>query len=203
MAGNDRLAADADTASGSVDFVVDAVAAVDAVDAAGVDTDVDVGTDRPFAPTRLDALLLWAQSSSLAPYWMATSCCRVELEAAAGARFGLDRLGCGLPHHAPAQADLLIVAGTITQRMVPMLGKIHAQMLEPKWVMAIGACAISGGAYDNYATVRGVEDVLPVDVYVPGCPPRPDAILDGLLKLRARIRSGAGSRERSGGPLPK
>lgn len=147
--------------------------------------------------TRIDALLAWARSSSMAPYGFVSGCCGAEISAAFGARFDLERFGVALPRHAPEHADLLIVAGSITRALAPRLREVWACMPEPRRVMAVGACSCSGGAYVNYATLPGADAVIPVDVYVPGCPPRPEALIDGLLRLQARIRREAGDRGRA------
>ena len=134
-------------------------------------------------------MLGWARSYSLFLYPFVTACCGMEFMSAAGPRYDLDRFGCALPRFSPRQSDLLMVVGTITQRQAPILKKVYDQMAEPKWVMAFGACTCSGGPYDNYATRQGIDrGLIPVDIYVPGCPPRPEAVLDGLLKLQARVR---------------
>ncbi|NNL85760.1 MAG: NADH-quinone oxidoreductase subunit NuoB, partial [Myxococcales bacterium] len=144
--------------------------------------------------SRVEWLVAWARKNSLTAIAFSGSCCGLELSAARGPRFDLERLGVGLPLHAPPfapalQADLLLVAGTVTQRQVPILKRLYDEMPEPKWVMALGACGCSGGLYDNYAVAQGIDTILPVDVYVAGCPPSPEALLDGLLKLRARIQA--------------
>jgi NADH-quinone oxidoreductase subunit B len=121
-------------------------------------------------------------------YPFVTACCGMEFMSAAGPRYDLDRFGCALPRFSPRQSDLLMVVGTITHRQAPILKKVYDQMAEPKWVIAFGACTCSGGPYNNYATVQGIDTIVRVDVYIPGCPPRPEAVLDGLLKLQERIR---------------
>jgi NADH-quinone oxidoreductase subunit B len=134
----------------------------------------------------------WARSSSLWPLTFGTSCCAIEVMMAAGAsRYDVARFGAEVARPSPRQADLLVVAGTIVKRMAPRLKVLYDQMAEPKYVMATGSCAISGGpfAYHSYTTLRGIEEVIPVDVYVPGCPPRPEAYLYGLLTLQRLIRA--------------
>jgi NADH-quinone oxidoreductase subunit B len=142
-----------------------------------------------FITTKADAVLNWARKYSMFLYPFVTACCGMEFMSAAGPRYDLDRFGCALPRFSPRQSDLLMVVGTITHRQAPILKKVYDQMAEPKWVMAFGACTCSGGPYNNYAVVQGIDTLIPVDVYVPGCPPRPEAVLDGLIKLQARVQA--------------
>ena len=142
-----------------------------------------------FMTTSVDALLNWSRKYSMFLYPFVTACCGMEFMSVAGPRYDLDRFGCALPRFSPRQADLLIVVGTITHRQAPVLKKVYDQIAEPKWVVAFGACTCSGGPYNNYATVQGIDTIIPVDVYIPGCPPRPEAVLDGLLKLQARVQN--------------
>ncbi|MCP2518905.1 NADH-quinone oxidoreductase subunit B [SCandidatus Aminicenantes bacterium Aminicenantia_JdfR_composite] len=142
-----------------------------------------------FITTKLDYVLGWARKFSLFQYPFVTACCGMEYMAAACAHFDIDRFGAGLTRFSPRQADLLLVVGTVTQKLAPVLRKIYDQMTEPKWVIAIGACAVSGGIYNNYAVVQGIDKIIPVDVYIPGCPPRPEAILDALIKLQNKIQN--------------
>ncbi len=141
-----------------------------------------------FVTTSVDALFNWGRKYSMFLYPFVTACCGMEFMSVAGPRYDLDRFGCALPRFSPRQSDLLMVVGTITQRQGPILKKVYDQMAEPKWVFAFGACVCSGGPYNNYATVQGIDTIIPVDIYIPGCPPRPEAILDGLMKLQARIQ---------------
>jgi NADH-quinone oxidoreductase subunit B len=141
-----------------------------------------------FMTTRFDAALGWARKYSMFAYPFATACCAMEFFAAAGPRYDIDRFGCALPRFSPRQSDLLWVIGTITHRLGPVLKKVYDQMAEPKWVIAFGACTSSGGPYNNYAVVQGIDTIIPVDVYIPGCPPRPEAVLDGLMKLQERVQ---------------
>jgi NADH-quinone oxidoreductase subunit B len=137
----------------------------------------------------LDKATGWGRKFSLFSYPFVTACCGMEFMSVAGPRYDLDRFGCALPRFSPRQSDLLMVVGTITHRQAPILKKVYDQMAEPKWVMAFGACTCSGGPYNNYAVVQGIDTLIPVDVYVPGCPPRPEAVLDGLIKLQARVQA--------------
>jgi NADH-quinone oxidoreductase subunit B len=121
----------------------------------------------------------------------------MEYFSAAGPRFDIDRFGAALPRFTPRQADLLMVVGTITHRGAPILRRVWEQMAEPKWVISFGACTSSGGPYNNYAVVQGIDTIIPVHIYIPGCPPRPEAVLDGLIKLQNRVQQ-----ERGGQPLP-
>ncbi|GIL18874.1 MAG: hypothetical protein BroJett040_26250 [Oligoflexia bacterium] len=143
--------------------------------------------------TSLDSIINWARSSSLWPLTFGTSCCAIEVMMAAGAaHHDLARFGAEVARPSPRQADLLVLAGTIVKRMEPRLRTLYDQMAEPKYVIATGACAISGGPfiYNSYSTVRGAHEIIPVDVYVPGCPPRPEAFFYGLLTLQKMIREG-------------
>jgi NADH-quinone oxidoreductase subunit B len=137
--------------------------------------------------TRLDKAVGWARKYSLFPYPFATACCAMEYMSLSMSPYDIDRFGALLPRFSPRQADLLMVIGTVNHKLSPVLKRVYDQMSEPKWVMAFGACAASGGFYDNYATVQGIDRIIPVDVYVPGCPPRPEAVLDGLMELQGRI----------------
>jgi NADH-quinone oxidoreductase subunit B len=139
--------------------------------------------------TRLDKAIGWARKYSLFPYPFATACCAMEYMSLSMSPYDIDRFGALLPRFSPRQADLLMVIGTVNHKLSPVLKRVYEQMSEPKWVMAFGACAASGGFYDNYATVQGIDRIIPVDVYVPGCPPRPEAVLDGLMQLQSRIAS--------------
>ena len=142
-----------------------------------------------FLTTKVDAVFNWARKYSMFAYPFVTACCGMEFMSVAGPRYDVDRFGCALPRFSPRQADLLWVVGTITHRQAPILKKVYDQMAEPKWVMAFGACTCSGGPYNNYSVVQGIDTLIPVDVYIPGCPPRPEAVLDGLMKLQARVQA--------------
>ena len=141
-----------------------------------------------FMTSKVDAVLGWSRKYSMFLYPFVTACCGMEFMSVAGPRYDLDRFGCALPRFSPRQSDLLMVVGTITHRQAPILKKVYDQMAEPKWVIAFGACTCSGGPYNNYAVVQGIDTIIPVDVYIPGCPPRPEAVLDGILKLQARVQ---------------
>jgi NADH-quinone oxidoreductase subunit B len=141
-----------------------------------------------FVTSRSDAVMNWSRKYSMFLYPFVTACCGMEFMSVAGPRYDLDRFGCALPRFSPRQSDLLMVVGTITHRQAPILKKVYDQMAEPKWVIAFGACTCSGGPYNNYATVQGIDTIIPVDLYIPGCPPRPEAVLDGILKLQARVQ---------------
>ena len=138
--------------------------------------------------TRLDKAVAWARKFSIFPYPFATACCAMEYMSLSMTPYDIDRFGALLPRFTPRQADLLMVIGTVSVRQAPILRRVYDQMAEPKWVMAFGACASSGGFYDNYATLPGIDRVVPVDVYVPGCPPRPEGVLDGLIALQRKIQ---------------
>ena len=146
--------------------------------------------DETFLTTKVDAVFNWGRKYSMFLYPFVTACCGMEFMSVAGPRYDLDRFGCALPRFSPRQADLLMVVGTISHRQAPVLKKVYDQMAEPKWVIAFGACTCSGGPYNNYATVQGIDTIIPVDVYIPGCPPRPEAVLDGLLLLQDKIARG-------------
>jgi len=149
-----------------------------------------LGGDSNFATTKLDALLAWARKYSLFQYPFATACCGMEFFAVAGPRYDSARFGAEAPRFSPRQSDVLWVVGTISQRQAPVVKRIYEQMSEPKWVVAFGTCASTGGFYDNYTTLPGVDKVIPVDVYIPACPPRPEAVLDALMLLMEKIQKG-------------
>lgn len=138
--------------------------------------------------TTLNDLHNWARLSSLWPLLYGTSCCFIEFASLIGSRFDFDRFGL-VPRSSPRQADLIITAGTVTMKMAPSLVRLYEQMPEPKYIIAMGACTITGGMFstDSYSTVRGVDKLIPVDVYLPGCPPKPEAIIDAVIKLRKKV----------------
>lgn len=152
------------------------------------------GGDAGYATSKFEELLNWARKYSLFQYPFATACCGMEFFSVAGPRYDIARFGAEAPRFSPRQSDVLWVVGTISQRQAPALKRIYEQMSEPKWVIAFGTCASCGGFYDNYTTVPGTDKIIPVDVYIPGCPPRPEAVLDGLLLLQEKIEKG-GRRE--------
>ncbi|MDZ7373047.1 MAG: NADH-quinone oxidoreductase subunit B [candidate division KSB1 bacterium] len=140
-----------------------------------------------FLTTRVDQVVAWARKYSLFPYPFVTACCGMEYMAVSAAHYDLDRFGAAFPRFTPRQADLLMVVGTISHKMAPILKRVYEQMTEPKWVMAFGVCTCTGGFYDNYATVQGIDTIIPVDIYVPGCPPRPEAVIKGIMMLQEKI----------------
>ena len=159
--------------------------------------------------TTLDAAANWARSNSLWPMPFATACCGIELMATASSRFDLARFGAEVMRFSPRQCDLMIVAGRVAMKMLPVLQRIWLQMPEPKWCISMGACACTGGVFDTYAVVQGVDRFIPVDLYVPGCPPRPEQLMAGIIALQDKIRHGGtlngtefARRDSSNGPVP-
>ncbi len=139
--------------------------------------------------TSLDRLLAWSRKSSLWPLTFGLACCAIEMMAASASRFDLARFGAELFRASPRQADLMIVSGRVSQKMAPVVRQLYEQMPEPKWVIAMGDCASCGGIFNNYALVQGVDKIIPVDVYVAGCPPRPEALIDGIIRLQKKIEA--------------
>jgi len=140
-----------------------------------------------FLTTKLSEVVAWGRKFSLWPMPFGTACCAIEFMGAVDSVFDISRFGAELVRFSPRQSDLLLVLGTINYKQAPVLKKIYQQMCEPKWVVAVGACATCGGFYDNYSVLQGIDEVIPVDVYVPGCPPRPEAILMAVVKLQEKI----------------
>ena len=137
-----------------------------------------------YVPTVLQDAVNWAQKYSLFTYPFATACCGIELMATACSRYDLSRFGAEVMRFSPRQADLMIVAGRVSIKMLPVLQRIYMQMTEPKWVISMGACASTGGVFDTYAVVQGIDQFIPVDVYVPGCPPRPETLIEGIMAIQ-------------------
>jgi NADH-quinone oxidoreductase subunit B len=142
-----------------------------------------------FYATSLDKVIGLARSNSIWPLPFATSCCGIEFMATMGSNYDLARFGSERMSFSPRQADLLLVAGTIAKKMGPILKQVYLQMAEPRWVLSIGACASSGGIFDTYSVLQGIDRVIPVDVYVPGCPPRPEQIIDGVMKIQELVKN--------------
>ena len=139
--------------------------------------------------SKLDDVINWARSNSLWPLTFATSCCGIEMMAVASAKYDFSRFGFEVARASPRQADVIIIAGTIVNKMAPVLKRLYDQMADPKYVIAMGACAISGGPFkSSYHVVRGISEIVPVDVFIPGCPPRPEAILYGMMQLQRKVK---------------
>lgn len=174
-----------------------------------VDRGTNAGLPDNVFMTRLDAAANWARSNSLWPMPFATACCGIELMATASSRFDLARFGAEVMRFSPRQCDLMIVAGRVVMKMLPVLQRIWLQMPEPKWCISMGACACSGGVFDTYAVVQGVDRFIPVDLYVPGCPPRPEQLIAALIEIQDKImKTGTfdgrefAKRNQATGPVP-
>ncbi|MBL7753959.1 MAG: NADH-quinone oxidoreductase subunit B [Chitinophagaceae bacterium] len=142
-----------------------------------------------FFATKLSEAVGLARSNSIWPLPFATSCCGIEFMATAAAHYDLSRFGSERMAFTPRQCDVMMVMGTISKKMAPVVRQVYLQMAEPRWVMAVGACASSGGIFDSYSVLQGIDQVVPVDVYVPGCPPRPEAILDGFMRIQDLVKT--------------
>lgn len=160
--------------------------------------DAPAGVEGPgFFATSLDKVIGLARSHSLWPLPFATSCCGIEFMATMGSHYDFGRFGAERLSFSPRQADVIMVMGTIAKKMGPVLKQVYLQMAEPRWVMAVGACASSGGIFDTYSVLQGIDEIIPVDVYVPGCPPRPEAILDGFQRIQDLVKNESGRRRYS------
>lgn len=147
-------------------------------------------TEQTAYTTRAQEFVAWARKNSLWPMPMGLACCAIELMATVGPRYDVARFGAEALRFSPRQADLMVVSGTVTKKMAPAVRKIYDQMPAPRWVIAMGACASSGGMYRSYPVVQGVDEILPVDIYISGCPPRPEALIEGILEIQRKIERG-------------
>lgn len=158
---------------------------------AGDDEDagtLDTGVPRSWLTTRLDYIINWSRRNSLWPMPFGTACCAIEMMGAAASKYDIARFGMERMSFSPRQADLMIVAGRVSYKLAPVLRKVWDQMPQPKWCVSMGACASSGGMFDNYTIVQGIDEIVPVDVYVPGCPPRPEGLIYGLLMVQEKVK---------------
>ncbi len=148
-----------------------------------------------FFTTRVNELIAWGRGNSLWPYPFGTACCAIELMATLSSRYDLARFGSEVIRFSPRQSDLMIVSGRISLKMMPVLLQIYSQIPEPKWVISMGACCSSGGVFNTYPQIQGIDQFLPVDVYIPGCPPRPESVIDALVEIQRKIAEGGKNRE--------
>ena len=151
-----------------------------------------------FITTSIDRVLNWARESSIWPMGFGLACCAIEMMAASASRYDIARFGAEVFRASPRQSDLMIVAGTVTKKMAPVLRRLYDQMPEPKWVISMGVCASSGGFYRSYHVMQGIDEIIPVDVYVPGCPPSPEGLLAAIMKIQDRIKNGEQAKEPQG-----
>ena len=150
---------------------------------------LDQRFEKNFMITSVDYVFNWARKSALWPLTFGLACCAIEMIASTTSRFDMARFGAEVFRPSPRQADLMIVAGRVSQKMAPVLRRIYDQMVDPKWVISMGVCASAGGMFTNYAIVQGVDTIVPVDVYVPGCPPKPEMLMHGILTLQQKVRT--------------
>lgn len=159
-------------------------------------TDGLEGLEHNFLTGRIEEIVKWARARSSWPATFGLACCAIEMMGTGGPHFDMARFGMEVFRASPRQADVMIVAGRVSQKMAPVLRQIHDQMMEPKWVISMGVCASSGGMFNNYAIIQGVDQIVPVDVYAPGCPPGPETLLDAIVTLHEEIQSGELMRRR-------